>query len=556
VNTANSPVKNLKKNFTGDNPGNKPQNPIKPLCVLMILDGLGARDEAYGNAVLAAKTPNLDSLWTSCPHALLKASSNEVGLPQGYTGNSEVGHLNIGAGQIVYQSLSQINDSIRVGEFEKIPTLVEVMEEVKKRKTNLHLMGILSAGGIHGHIEHLFELLRICRDRKIDPFIHVFLDGRDTGQKDGYIYLNMLNAKIRDFGVGRIASISGRWYAMDRNKRWERTEVAYNAMLGKGERLATDSMGILQEAYQNGENDSIFVPTTMVDEDSRPVGPVQDNDVMIFYNYREDRARQITKAFVKDPWEGFKRETIPQNLEFLTMTGYEENLPVRVLFKPQDISSTIGAVISQAGYNQLHIAETEKSAHVSYFFNGGREQPYDGEEIFTIPSPKVKEYSEVPEMSAEVIRDEVVYRIELNKYNFILINFANPDMVGHTGDLNATVKGIEIVDRCVGDIVKASIAAGGNFIITADHGNCDLMINELTGSMDRSHTLNPVPVIIGKDIKQLPTPGKDNLKIGTGSGAIERGILADVGTTVLSLMGLEPSPEMSGMNILPFIGAE
>ncbi len=556
MNIANSPAKNAKAKPTDDNPGNKPQNPIKPLCVLMILDGLGARDEAYGNAVKAAKTPNLDSLWSNCPHALLKASSNEVGLPQGYTGNSEVGHLNIGAGQIVYQSLSQINDSIRVGEFEKIPTLVEVLDEVKKRKTNLHLMGILSAGGIHGHIEHLFELLRICRDKKIDPLIHVFLDGRDTGQKDGYIYLNMLNAKIRDFGVGRIASISGRWYAMDRNKRWERTEAAYNAMLGKGERLATDSMGILQEAYQSGEHDSVFVPTTMVDEDSRPVGPVQDNDVMIFYNYREDRARQITKAFVKDPWEGFKREVIPQNLEFLTMTGYEENLPVKVLFKPQDIASTIGAVIAGAGFNQLHIAETEKSAHVSYFFNGGREQPYDGEEIFTIPSPKVKEYSEVPEMSAEVIRDEVVYRIELNKYNFILINFANPDMVGHTGDLNATVKGIEVVDRCVGDIVKATVAAGGDFIITADHGNCDLMINELTGSMDRSHTLNPVPVIIGKDVKQLPTPGKDNLKIGTGSGAVERGILADVGTTVLSLMGLEASPEMSGMNILPFIGAE
>jgi 2,3-bisphosphoglycerate-independent phosphoglycerate mutase len=529
------------------------KKPIKPLCVMMVLDGLGAREETYGNAVANADTPFLDSLWTNCPHALLKASNNEVGLPRGYTGNSEVGHLNMGAGQIVYQSLSKINDSIRIGEFGKIPTLVNTLKEVKKRGSKLHLMGILSAGGIHGHIEHLFELMKICRDKKIDPYIHVFLDGRDTGEKDGYIYLNMLNAKIRDFGVGKIASISGRWYAMDRNKRWERVKAAYNAMLGRGERTSRSSMGILQQAYQKGEHDSIFVPTTMVDKDDKPVGPVEDNDVMIFYNYREDRAREITKAFVKDPWEGFKRENKPENLHFLTMTGYEENLPVEVLFEPQNIKSTISGVVADAGFKQLHMAETEKSAHISYFFNGGRERPHDGEEFFTIPSPKVQQYNEVPEMSAEVIRDEVVYRIELNKYNFILINFANPDMVGHTGDLNATIEGVEVVDKCVGDIIKATIDAGGDFLITADHGNCDLMINELTGSMDRSHTLNPVPVIIGRGLNSMPAPSKDDIKIGTGADAIERGILADVGTTALALMGLEPTDDMSGINILPFI---
>lgn len=527
-----------------------------PFCILIVMDGFGVRHEDYGNAINAAKTPTLDALWTSCPHSLLKASGNEVGLPSGNPGNSEVGHLNMGAGQIVYQSLARINDSIRTGEFPNIPSLKETCKIVKKRRSKLHIMGILSAGGVHGHIEHLFELMKICADRDVDPYIHVFLDGRDTGEKDGYIYLSMLLAKIRDLGVGRIASISGRFYAMDRNSRWERTEAAYNAIVGMGERKSKDPMAVLQKAYNSGEDDFLFVPTTIVGEDGNPIGSVQDNDAIIFYNYREDRARQITKAFVMDEWKGFERKIKPQNIHFLTMTGYEEGLPVSILFEPHFVKTTVASVISKAGFNQLHIAETEKSAHVSYFFNGGREQPHKGEEFYSIPSPKVSNYAEVPEMSAEVITDEVVYRIELGKYNFILVNYANPDMLGHTGVFNKTVEGIEVVDRCVNKIISATIAAGGDFIITADHGNPDVMIDELTGAIDKAHTLYPVPLIIGKDLTDMVTTNGNNIKIGSGEDAVERGILADIGVTVLSMLGLEPTSDMTGLDLFPFVSGD
>lgn len=536
----------IRKNMTRQQPAQS------PLCVLIIMDGLGIRGDDYGNAVISSKTPVIDSLWTHCPHALLKASGNEVGLPGGYSGNSEVGHLNIGAGQIMYQSLAKINDSIRVGDFPKIPSLVKTFREVKKRKKKLHLMGILSAGGVHGHIEHLFELMRIAKEHDISPYIHVFLDGRDTGIKDGYIYLNMLNAKIHGLGVGKIASICGRWYAMDRNKRWERTEAAYNALIGRGERTAKFPMAILQDAYKQGEHDSIFVPTTIVEDDGNPVGPIGDDDVVIFFNYREDRTRQITKAFMKDPWEGFARSYLPRNIKFLAMSGYEENLPVDVLFEPQRIENTIASVVSSAGMTQLHIAETEKSAHISYFFNGGREDPYTGEDVFVIPSPKVKDYASTPAMSSEIIRDEVLYRLDLGLYNFVLVNLANPDMLGHTGNFVSTISAVEIMDKCIGDIINATIMRGGDFIITSDHGNCDLMINELTGSVDRAHTLNPVPLIIGKNLKQMPVV-ENMLKIGTGKNAIERGILSDVGTTALSLLGLNPTMDMTGIDLLPFI---
>lgn len=533
--------------------GTKEGTKRKPLCVLIVMDGFGIRSDQYGNAILKAQTPNLDALWSSCPHALLKASGNEVGLPRGNPGNSEVGHLNMGAGQIVYQNLARINDSIRTGEFAKIPNLIKAFKEVKKRKVKLHLMGILSAGGVHGHIEHLFEIMKICKDRKVEPYVHVFLDGMDTDSKDGYIYLSMLNAKIRDLGVGKIASISGRFYAMDRNFRWERTKEAYNAMLGFGKRTATESMDILQKAYGEGEDDFLFTPTTMVDTEGKPVGAIESNDIVIFYNYREDRARQITQAFVlEENWKGFERKNRPENIYFLTMTGYEENLPVQILFEPHYIETTVASVVSEAGYTQLHMAETEKSAHVSYFFNGGREAPHKGEEFFSIPSPKVKSYAETPAMSAEIVRDEAVYRIELGKYNFVLINFANPDMLGHTGVFDATVEAIELIDKCVRDVAESTINSGGCIIITGDHGNPDVMIDELTGSVDTAHTLNSVPLIIAHGLKEFPLC-KNPRKIGTGEGAEEKGILADVGVTVLTLMGLQPTEEMTGMDLFPFI---
>lgn len=523
------------------------QTPAKPLAVLIILDGLGVKDRKAGNAVLAAKTPTLDALWSTNKHALLKAAGKEVGLSQGDPGNSEVGHLNLGAGQIVYQSLPRIDEYIRTGKFAEIPALKETFREVKKRKSKLHIMGLLSATGIHAHIEHLFELMEICDKMGVEPYIHVMLDGRDTGLKDGYLFLNMLKAKITECG-GTIASICGRRFSMDRDNKWERTEAAYNAMVGKGERTAVEPMEILQDAYAAGENDQIFTPTTMVDDSGKPVGPVEDNDVMIFYNYRDDRARQITKAFVLEEFDGFKRDPKVENIYFLAMTGYEEGLPVHVLFDVFTIKTTLSSIVSDAGMKQLHIGETEKYAHVTYFFNGGVEKPHEGEEFFNVPSPKVFDYDEVPEMSAYIIRDEAVNRIRSGKYNFIMMNFANPDMLGHTGNFDATVKGIEVCDECVRDVVTAIFEMGGGFVLTADHGNCEEMVDEVTGEVNTAHSINPVPVILcpGGDKIEYPS---DAVKIGTGEGAVERGIIADIAPTMLGMLGLEPSSEMTGTDL-------
>ncbi len=547
----NSNIQKVKKELTP----NIPENPPKPLCVLIVLDGFGIRGEEFGNAVKKARTPVLDTLWSNCPRSLLSTSGNDVGLPPGYTGNSEVGHLNLGSGQVVYQSLTRIDDSIRTGKFGEIPVLKESMKKSKENGSKMHLMGLLSPGGVHSHIEHLFELMKVCKKHKVDPFIHVILDGVDTGEKDGILYLNMLKKKIEELGIGRIASISGRWYAMDRNQRWERTQKAYDSMLGIGERKGSDPMVLLQESYKNDENDELFEPATITNDKGESIGPIEDDDVVIFYNFREDRAIQITKAFVLDPWEGTDRKKILKNLHFVKMSGYAENLPLKVLFEPHRVNTCLSTVISSAGYSQLHIAETEKGAHVTYFFNGGREDPHDREEFFIIPSPKTKNYAETPAMSAEIIRDEVVYRLGINKYNFILVNFANPDMIGHTGELEEAVEGIEVTDKCVGDIVKATIEKGGTFIITSDHGNPDIMIDPVTGEIDKAHTLNPVPLIIGKDLKEFPSNGKASDKIGEGENIIEQGILADVGVTTLAMLGLKPTEDMVGMNLYDSISS-
>jgi 2,3-bisphosphoglycerate-independent phosphoglycerate mutase len=324
-------------------------------------------------------------------------------------------------------------------------------------------------------------------------------------------------------------------------------------MVGKGKQEAHDPMEALQEGYKKGENDQIFTPTTIVDESGKPVGPVQDDDVVIFYNYREDRARQITKAFVLDDFDPFERDPRPKNLYFLTMTGYEEGLPVEVLFEPHIIKSTLSSIISDAGYTQLHMSETEKYAHISYFFNGGVEKPHEGELFFNIPSPKVFDYSDTPAMSAEVIRDEAVNRIESGKYNFVMMNFANPDMLGHTGDFDATVESIQIMDKCVRDVIDAIQKMGGDFIITADHGNCEEMIDESTNEVNTSHSINPVPLIICNEGKKIEYDRDDAVKIGTGEDSVERGILADVAPTILGLMGLEPTEDMTGIDILPVL---
>jgi 2,3-bisphosphoglycerate-independent phosphoglycerate mutase len=531
-----------------ENTDNLPKKPV----LLLILDGMGVRKSDIGNAVITAKTPVMDSLWTQYPHCLLEASEKSVGLPPGYAGHSEVGHLNLGSGQIVYQVLTQIGEAIRTKKFMKNPVLVDSLRTVRKKKKNLHLLGILSPGGVHGHIDHLFRLMEICKDYRISPFIHVILDGRDSGLQDGYLYLNMLKSKINELGIGTISSISGRKFAMDRNNNWDRTAKAYYAMLGKGERTSTDAEDIIQNSYKNGENDQTFLPTTIVDDNGNPVGPVRDSDVVIFYNYREDRARQLTKAFITEESNGIERNGGPKNLDFITMTGYEEGLNAKVLFQPFKPENTISDVISRAGMTQFHTAETEKYAHVTYFFNGGQENNHKGEDFYLVPSPDVFDYAQTPDMSIKPVAEESVKRIMSGKYDFILINFANPDMLGHTGNFDATVKSLETMDKMVKLIIDAVIKMGGDFIVTSDHGNCDKMIDEVTGDPNTMHTLNPVPFIVGKDetmFKVLDNPDK----IGTGQGAKVRGILADVGVTILNMLGLESTEDMTGINLIPLI---
>lgn len=526
--------------------------PTKKTVVLMILDGMGVRKEKIGNAVIKAKTPVMDSLWTQYSHCLLDASEKAVGLPPGYAGHSEVGHLNIGSGQIVYQVLTQIGEAIRTKRFMKNPVLVDSLRNAKKKKKAVHFLGILSPGGVHGHIDHLFRLMEICKDYGISPFIHVILDGRDTGPQDGYLYLNMLESKVEELGVGKVASVSGRKFAMDRNKNWDRTAKTYYAMLGRGERKSKDVLNLVNESYRAGENDQTFIPTTVVDESEKPVGVVEDGDVVIFYNYREDRSRQLTKAFITEESNGIERDGGPVNLDFITMTGYEEGLEAKVLFEPFRPENTVSDVISRAGLSQFHVSETEKYAHVTYFFNGGREQPHSGEEFKLIPSPDVFNYADTPDMSIKPVTEEAVKAIKSKKYDFILINFANPDMLGHTGNFEATVESLETMDGMVKKVMDAVIESNADFIVTSDHGNCDQMVDEITGDPNTMHSLSPVPFIVGKNetsFKILDNPDK----IGTGQDSNVRGILADVGVTILKMLDLEATDDMTGINLIPLI---
>ncbi len=529
----------------------------KEFVVLLILDGLGIHPDKEGNAVLGAKTPFLDRAWSMGKSTLLHASGTHVGLPSEEPGNSEVGHLNIGSGQVVYQSLPRINDAIAGGTFKDHEVIREMFAEVKGRGSKLHLVGILSAGGVHGHIEHLFELIDMCKANGVSPYIHAFLDGRDTGMTDGYFYLSKLIEKFKSTGVGKLASVMGRFYGMDRDKRWERTQMAYNAMVGLGQRAATDPFELVQSAYKAGENDQIFTPTTMMQENGQAVGPITSNDVVLFYNYREDRARQITKTFVLPEFTEFNRVNFPENLYFATMTGYEEGLPAKVIFPPKRIEQNLSTAISGANLNQLHISETEKFMHISYFFNGGVENPHPGEDFFNIPSPKVFDYSSTPQMSSEIIRDEVLYRLnnmQKKKYAFIVINLANPDMLGHTGNLGATITANEITDRISMDISTRALELGGAVMIIADHGNCETMIDRVTKKIDTAHTNNPVPFILLSDINQVKQGVSGKIfKIGTGPQASPTGILADVAPTILGVLNVPTPNTMTGVNLLSVI---
>ena len=529
----------------------------RKFVTLIILDGFGVHPDAEGNAVLAANTPFLDTAWTYGRSTLIHASGTHAGLPAEEPGNSEVGHLNLGAGQVVYQTLPRINDAIKAHELESNPVVKEMFELIRKRKSRLHLTGVLSPAGVHGHMSHLFSILDLCRANGIDPYIHVMLDGRDAPPQDGFLYMKKLQKKIADLGIGHIASIMGRFYGMDRDSRWERTKLAYDAMVGLAPESFSDPIEAIQKAYQQGEDDQFFKPRTAIKADGIPVGPVKDGDAVLFWNFREDRARQITKAFVLQNFPHFSRRNYPDNLYFATMTGYEENLAAHVIFPPQPVKKSMASYLAEKGKKQFHISETEKHMHVTYFFNGGIEKPHENELFFNIPSPRVDNYAEVPAMSVEIVRDETINRVKnMSKtpYDFILINIANPDMLGHTGDLRATIRANEIVDQCVADITKESLAAGGAVVITADHGNCETMINRQTKEIDIAHTNNPVPLIMLSNITEVQSrAGIPIRKIGTGEKAKTTGLLADVAPTCLGLIGSDIPASMTGVDLRPLL---
>ncbi|AXM89221.1 2,3-bisphosphoglycerate-independent phosphoglycerate mutase [Anoxybacillus ayderensis] len=506
----------------------------KPVA-LIILDGFALREETFGNAVAQAKKPNFDRYWNEYPHATLTACGEAVGLPEGQMGNSEVGHLNIGAGRIVYQSLTRVNIAIREGEFERNETFLAAMDHVKKNGTNLHIFGLLSDGGVHSHINHLFALLKLAAKEGVKHvYIHGFLDGRDVGPQTAKTYIQQLNEQIAQIGVGEIATLSGRYYSMDRDKRWERVEKAYRAMVyGEGPSYR-DPLACIDDSYANGIYDEFVLPSVIVREDGSPVATIQDNDAVIFYNFRPDRAIQISNTFTNDDFRSFDRgPKHPKNLFFVCLTHFSETVKGYVAFKPTNLDNTLGEVLSQNGLKQLRIAETEKYPHVTFFMSGGREEKFPGEERILIDSPKVATYDLKPEMSAYEVTEALLKEIEADKFDAIILNYANPDMVGHSGMLEPTIKAVEAVDECLGKVVDAIIAKGGIAIITADHGNADEVLNP-DGSPNTAHTTNPVPVIVTKK----------------GITLRQDGILGDLAPTMLDLLGLQQPKEMTGKTLI------
>lgn len=502
---------------------------MKPL-VLCIMDGFGYNPQATGNAIAAAKKPNLDKLFAECPHTLIGASGMDVGLPDGQMGNSEVGHTNIGAGRVVYQELTRITKSIADGDFFDNEALAGAMQNAAQGHA-LHLMGLLSDGGVHSHIEHLYGLLEMAKRSGVkDVYVHCFMDGRDVPPSSGKDYVQQLEAKMAELGIGKIASVMGRYYAMDRDNRWDRVEKAYGAMvLGEGEQGESASAA-MQASYDAQVTDEFVLPTVIAG-----AAPIKAGDSVVFFNFRPDRAREITRTLVDEAFDGFVRKNGFFPLHFVCFTQYDVTMPnVQVAFHPQSLKNTFGEYISDLGKTQLRIAETEKYAHVTFFFNGGKEEPYKNEDRALVKSPKVATYDLQPEMSAYEVCDEMVRRIESEKYDVIILNFANCDMVGHTGVFDAAVKAVEAVDTCVGRIVTALAKVGGAMLLTADHGNADKMY-EADGSPFTAHTTNPVPLLV------YGVPGAV-LRDG--------GRLADLAPTMLKLMGLAQPQEMTGKSII------
>ena len=505
----------------------------KKTTMLMILDGFGINEKEEGNAVKMANIPNIKRILKQYPNTILHTSGLDVGLPEGQMGNSEVGHTNIGAGRIVYQELTRITKSIEDGDFFSIPELVTAIENCKKNHSKLHIMGLVSDGGVHSHQRHLFALLELAKRKDFeDVYVHCFLDGRDTPPASAEGYLAELESKMAEKGVGKIATIMGRFYAMDRDKRWNRIQKAYDAMVkGEGEKAISASVAI-ENSYQKEVFDEFVVPTVICNND-KPVAKIEENDSVIFFNFRPDRAREITRAIVDEEFDGFERDYFKTN--FVTFTNYDETIKnVSVAFKKDEIKNTFGEIISRNGMTQLRIAETEKYAHVTFFFNGGEEKQYPGEDRILIPSPKVETYDMKPEMSAFEVTENVLNAIHSIKYDSIILNFANPDMVGHTGNVEAVIKALEALDGCVERIVEAIEEEHGILLITADHGNCEQMIDYKTGEPHTAHTTNPVPLVL---------VGKDDVKL-------KEGRLADLAPTMLDLIGLDKPEEMTGESLI------
>jgi len=509
---------------------------VKKPLMLIILDGWGYREAIEGNAVLAAKTPNLDHLMEEYPWCFLEASGEAVGLPEGQMGNSEVGHLNIGAGRIVYQDLTRINLSIRKGDFFKNPAFLGAISNAKANDSSLHLMGLVSYGGVHSYMTHIYALIKLAQQEGLKKvYIHAFLDGRDVPPKAALKDIKELDAFCKENGSAKIATISGRYYAMDRDKRWDRTKLAYDALtMGVAPYKAPDAETAVSEAYERGETDEFVKPTVITDLEGKPEAVIKDNDSIIFFNFRPDRARQLTWAFVNKDFDSFPREKYPK-VYYVCMAQYDETLDLPIAFPPEELKNVLGEVLSKQGLVQLRTAETEKYAHVTFFLNGGKEKCYEGEDRCLIPSPKVATYDLKPEMSAYEVTDEVIERIRSGKYDVIILNFANMDMVGHTGIFEAAVKAVEVVDNCVGRIEAVLEEVGGVAIITADHGNAEQMENPRTGEPHTAHTSNPVKCIYF---------GNNEVK------ALKNGKLCDLAPTLLEILNVRKPEEMTGESLI------
>jgi len=508
--------------------------------VVCVIDGWGVSERTEGNAVQLANISRMATWATLYPYTTVDASELAVGLPEGQMGNSEVGHLNIGAGFVVYQESTRISEAIRDKSLFSNLMMIAACDHTKQHHSRLHLMGLLGPGGVHAYSQHLYALLRLAKEQGVEQvFVHTFLDGRDTPPQSAIPFMEELLGVMGEIGVGRVATVSGRYYAMDRDKRWDRTAKAYRALAFAEGATAADPVEAIQQSYAEDITDEFVMPTVIV-QDGQPVAQVSDNDAVIFFNFRTDRPRQMTKAFMLPDFDGFDRGVQIQNLFFVTMTEYEAGLPVNVAFPPQNVEIPLAKVISDADLTQFHTAETEKYAHVTFFINGGREEPFPGEERKLVPSPKVATYDLQPEMSARGVTDVVVEAIKADTYDVIIMNFANPDMVGHTGVLPAAITSVEVVDECLGRIADALLEGHGGMLITCDHGNVEQMIDPVTGAPHTAHTTNPVPcvVIVPEDSSFR------NVVLRSG------GKLADVAPTVLDILGLEQPTSMTGRTLI------